>query len=110
MFPGGTDAAILTWGQITTDLGTLSGTVPRDTRNTVFGSAIIASFESGVPGGNAFDQISLLTGTTGTFFGPGNEFVLTPGAALMVTSLGTNVSLHVGASWLEKRLDALESV
>lgn len=92
----------------TADLATTSGTVPRDTRNTVFGSAIIASFSNAVPGGSAVDSISALIGVPWRFLTDA-PFVLAPGAALNVTT-GNSVDLIVGAQWLEKRLDDLEKL
>lgn len=97
----------VTQGAQAADLATVSGTVPRDTRQTTMASAIVASFGYAAIGGLRFDLAVIESNTSWQFFRR-SPFVLTPGNALNLALSTNNFELDVSAAWLEKRFDELE--
>jgi len=99
----------ITHGAQVADQATVQGYGIRDGRQTPIGGAVIQSQGYAAVGGNSIGAAIIPATSSFQLITPANPVVLVPGWALNVGIGFANLDLVVGAQWIEKRLDALET-
>lgn len=99
----------LTFGAQTADLPNVTNSLPRDGRQIPpSAGVIIVSWSNGAgPGGSALDAENTASNFAARF--TSLPVIVPPGFALNATSSLTNLTADFAATWIEKRLDDLES-